>query len=78
MTMIDTSIRSAVAASPAELDELSAGSVVQLNGMRKPIYRECTGDWMSTHVPGKPVYDYACDSDYFPAQILFRADPLEI
>lgn len=61
---------------PEDLDDLSPGSVVHLASMRKPIYREHTGEWMSTHVPGKPVYDYVDSPDHYPGVIIFRAEPL--
>lgn len=74
--MTDISPRDVVVLGPIELNELSPGSVVHLGGMRKPIYRECSGEWMSTHVPGKPVYDYLEQDGSYPGQVIFRADPL--
>lgn len=75
--MLDTSLRAAVVTTPDELDQLSPGSVVKLSGLRKPVYRECTGTWMSTLTPGTPVTDYVSDPDFYPANVVFRAEPLD-
>lgn len=76
--MLDqTTLRTTAVACPADLEDLSPGSVVKLDGMIKPIYREHTGEWMSTHVPGKPVYDHVADESHYPGQIVFRAEPLQ-
>lgn len=65
-----------VVANVDQLNELAAGSVVHLRGMRKPIYREYDGVWMSTHVTGKPVEDYIDQDDCYPGQVIFRSEPM--
>ena len=76
--MTQTTIRSSTVACAADLEDLSPGSVVHLEGMRNPIYLESSGDWMSTRVPGKPVYDYVADENHYPGTVIFRAEPLEV